>query len=184
MISIRTQLQPKIDKVLIGLEKELKKLGIARVSPALVEDLTVDYQGYPTPLKSLASIRVQQGNLLVIEPWDKECLPAIHKAILTSELHFSPRIEDGQILIPVPSMTTEDRERFVQKVNQEKEKSRITLRNIRDEAWKEIRQKEAQGEISEDEKYKSKDELEEVIREGNGKIEDIVSKKIKQLTTL
>ncbi len=163
---------------------ELAKLRTGTASPSMVENLPVDYYGTKTPLKHVANINVPEPRLITISPWDKGTIVAIEGAIRQADLGLNPG-NDGQIIrLPIPPLTEERRKELVKVLNQKAEESRISIRNIREEIWKKIQEAEENGEISEDDKFKGKDKLQEVIDEYNQKVEEIREKKEKEILTV
>lgn len=173
-----------LDKTLEYLKEELSKLRTGRANPSLVESILVDYYGTKTPLKQLASINVPEARLIAINPWDKGALAGIESSIRSSDLGFNP-VNDGQVIrINIPALTEERRRDLVKVLNQKAEEARITIRNIREETWKEIQSREESGAISEDEKFRGKDMLQKVVDEYNEKIEKTREVKEKEIMTV
>lgn len=163
---------------------EIGKIRTGRANPALVENLMVDYYGSKTPLKQVASINVPESRLLVIQPWDKDSLVNIESAIRDSDLGFNPN-NDGQVIrINIPPLTEERRKELVKVLNQKSEEAKISVRNIREEAWREIQDIEREGKISEDDKFSGKEYLQKIVDEYNKKIEEIKEKKEKDILTI
>lgn len=173
-----------LEKAVEHLIVEIGQIRTGRANPALVENIMVDYYGTKTPLKQVASINVPESKLLVIQPWDKDSLVNIESAIRDSDLGFNPN-NDGQVIrINIPSLTEERRKELVKVLNQRTEEGKISVRNVREEAWKEIQEQEKEGKISEDDKFSGKDYLQKVIDEYNKKIEEIREKKEKEIITI
>ncbi len=144
------------------LEDELKKLRTGRATPALVEHLTIDYYGIPTPLIQLAAITAPEPRMLVIKPFDPKTLPQIERAILTSDLGVNPTSDGKQIRIVLPPLTEERRRELVRMVAQRVEHARVAIRNIRREAIRDLRDLEDEGEISEDERLRAEKRVNEL----------------------
>lgn len=176
--------KPEIEKSLDHFQLELQKLRTGRASTALVEDLLVDYYGAKSPLKQLASVTIPESRTIAISPWDKGALPAIEKAIRESELNLNPN-NDGQLIrITVPALNEERRKDLARVLNQKAEEVRIAIRKHREEVWEEIQSFAKEGRIGEDEKFKGKDSLQELVDEYNRKIEDIRKVKEKEILTI
>jgi ribosome recycling factor len=174
----------ELDLALEYFKEELAKIRTGRANTALVENVMVDYYGAKTPLKQLASITIPEARLISVNPWDKGSLLAIESAIRTSDLGLNPT-SDGQIVrINIPPLTEERRKELAKVLNQKAEDARITVRNIREDAWREIQDKEKSGAISEDDKFKGKDRLQTVVDDYNEKIEEIRNKKEKEIMTV
>jgi len=173
-----------LEKAVEHLIVEIGQIRTGRANPALVENIMVDYYGTKTPLKQVASINVPESKLLVIQPWDKDSLVNIESAIRDSDLGFNPN-NDGQVIrINIPSLTEERRKELVKVLNQRTEEGKISVRNVREEAWKEIQEQEREGKISEDDKFSGKDYLQKIVDEYNKKIEEIREKKEKEIITI
>jgi ribosome recycling factor len=178
------QKKSDLDGAIEFLKSELGKLRTGTASPQMVENLLVDYYGSKTPLKHVANINVPEPRLITISPWDKGTIAAIEGAIRQADLGLNPA-NDGQIIrIPIPSLTEERRKELVKVLNQKVEEARISVRNVREEIWKKIQETEKEGTISEDDKFRGKDKLQEVIDEYNKKIEGIREKKEKEMLTI
>lgn len=166
------------------LNQEMGKIRTGRANPALVENMMVDYYGNKTPLKQVASINAPEARLLVIQPWDKDSLVNIESAIRESDMGFNPN-NDGQVIrINIPQLTEERRKELVKALNQRSEDAKIAIRNIREEAWKEIQEAEKEGKMSEDDKFSGKDYLQKIVDEYNKKIEEVREKKDKEIMTI
>ncbi|MFA5777548.1 MAG: ribosome recycling factor [Parcubacteria group bacterium] len=166
------------------LNQEMGKIRTGRANPALVENMMVDYYGVKTPLKQIASINAPESRSLVIQPWDKGALVYIESALRESDLGFNPNNDGQAIRINIPSLTEERRKELVKVLNQRAEDAKISVRNIREESWKEIQEAEKEGKMSEDDKFLGKDYLQKIVDEYNKKIEEIRSKKETEIMTI
>lgn len=177
-------IKPELNRAIEYLKSELSKLRVGRATPAMVEDLEVECYGQTMPLKQLANISVPQPRTITIQPWDRSILENIEKGIFRSSLGLTP-IVDGEIIrINIPQLSEERRNELTKILNEKVEEARISIRHKREEAWKEIQEKEKAGEIREDDKFKGKDELQKVIDEYNEKIEETRKKKEEEITTV
>lgn len=149
---------------------ELLSLRIGRATPALVENILVDYHGAKTPLKQLASISAPEIRLLIIEPWDKNAVSGIEKAIYASDLGLNPIVDKNLIRINIPPLTEERRNSLIKITSVKLEEAKIRCRAARDEAVKEI-----SG--SEDEKFKIKESIQKLVDETNKNLEGQVQSK-------
>lgn len=165
-------------------EGEAAKIRTGRAHPGLVENLSVDYYGTRTPLRQIASISIPEARQILISPWDKGSLVLIEAAIRESDLGLNPG-NDGQALrITLPALTEETRKNLVKSLNQRAEEARIAIRNVREEIWKDIQDFEKAGDISEDDKFTGKDELQKVVDEYNQKLEVLRKKKEEEILTV
>lgn len=165
-------LRSKLERITADLKADIGPLRTGRATPALVEDLPVEAYGAKQPLKTLAAISAPEARQIVIQPWDKSLLPAVEKAIQSSALGLAPIADGGTIRLALP-MLTEERKRDLVKILREKlETARIQIRQARDEAMKVIEAEERAKAISEDERFRKKQEVEKAVGEHNKKIEE------------
>ena len=155
---------------------ELVKIRSGRATPALVEDILVDYYGNKTPIKGLASISSPESRTVVVEPWDKSMVDGIAKALAAAGLGAQPIVDGEKIRINLPPLTQERRQELVKMVSQKMEEAKIKARRVRDEAVKDIGQ-----EKSEDLKFRKKEEIEKAMKENSQALEDLKNKKEKEL---
>jgi ribosome recycling factor len=165
--------EDKMKKTVEILAGEFSRIRTARANPALLDGLKVDYYGMPTPLKQVASIGVPDPRSLVIQPWDKNALSSIEKAIQKSDLGLNPSVEANLIRIIIPPLSEERRKDLVKLVSRLTEESRVAVRNIRRDAIESLKKKEKDKEISEDDFHR-----------GQKEIQDITDRYVKELDTL
>jgi ribosome recycling factor len=175
------KLRPEFECSIEEYKKSLQKIKTGRASVGLVEDVKVDYFGVKTPLMHMATINVPDAKTIEITPWDKSQLSAVEKAIQDSDMGFNPSNDGNAVRIIMPAMTEERRNEMVKTLGQKTEEARIRLRKIREKCWQETQEKEREGEISEDEKFAVKDDLQEIMDEYNQKLEEIEEKKEKEI---
>ena len=164
-----------------NLKRELAGLRTGRATPALVEDIDVDCYGSKTPLKAVAAISNPEPRMLLIQPWDKTLLPAIERAISTSPLGMNPVSERDTIRLVIPTLTEERRRDLVKLLGRHVEQARIAVRQAREDAQKGVDRKEKEKEISEDEKFRRKQEIQKMVDEYNRKIEESAAAKEKEI---
>ncbi|MFP4200447.1 MAG: ribosome recycling factor [Bacillota bacterium] len=157
--------------------KEMATIRAGRANPALVNDLMVDYYGSATPLKQIASIGAPEARLLVIEPWDKNAIGDIEKAIMRSDLGIMPSNDGNVIRLAIPQLTEERRRELVQLANKRAEESRVAIRNIRRDINDEIKQLDKDGDVSEDEARRLLDRSQEITDEHIALIDGIMEEK-------
>lgn len=172
------------EKAIEHLQTELAKLRTGRATPSLIEDVKVDYYGTKTPLKQMAAISSPDPRSLMVQAWDRGALALIENAIRESDLGLNPNNDGVVIRINIPALTEERRKDLVKVLNQKAEEARIAVRAIREDAWKEIQEMEKEGGINEDDKFKAKDKLQEVVDVFNKKIEEIRAKKEQDIMTV
>lgn len=163
---------------------EAGKIRTGRANPSLVEDLLVEYYGTKTPIKQIASISAPEPRLIVIQPWDHGALSAVETAVRESDLNLNPNNDGVVVRINIPMLTEERRREMVKVLNQKNEEARIMVRSIREDIWREIQDSEKRGEISEDDKFKGRGNLQEIVDEYNKKIELARGKKESEIMTV
>ncbi len=185
MIDYQTIVQktkPEMDNVINYLTGELKRIRADRATPSLVEDIVVDCFDQRLPLKQLAAISCPEKRQILIQPWDKNYLKDIVNALHKSNSDLSPVTEEKSIRITLPPLTEEYRKSLLKLLSQKREEVRISLKRVREEAWKEIQEGFNNGEITEDDKFKGKDDLQKIIDEYNKKVDELIEKREEEIT--
>jgi ribosome recycling factor len=175
------KIKPEMDKVIDFTNKKLGSFRTGRASPALVENIQVDCFGQVMPISQLGSISVPSARQLSIQPWDPTYLPMIEKAILNEASGFSPATVGEVIMINLPQMSEELRKEIIKSVSQVNDDAKRTIRKYRDEAWGEIQDKTREGLIREDDKFKGKDKLQDLVDDYNKKIDELIDRKKKEI---
>lgn len=178
---IINKIRPELDKVINFLERELQSIRASMVSPSLVENIEVECFGQKFLLKQLAAISVPEPREILIQPWDNSYIEGIVKALEKRPFGASPIVDKNLIRINLPPLSEEFRKDLLLMISQKKEQAKQTVRRWREEAWGEIQAKFREGKISEDNKYRAKDELQELVDEYNEKIEEIGKRKKKEI---
>ena len=181
---IITQTKPFLEKAIEYFKSEIAKLRIGRATPAMVEDLEIESYGQVMKLKQLANISTPQPRLITIQPWDKGILDVIEKGIAQSSLGLSPVVDGDLIRVNIPPLNEERRKELIKILHERAEEAKISIRHHREEAWREIQEKEKIGEIREDDKFRGKDELQKIIDDYNKKIEDTLKQKESEIMTV
>lgn len=163
----------KMTKVLEFLKEDLATVRVGRATPSLVENISVSVYGTKMRIVELATILVSTPNQIVLKPFDPANLEEIRKAIFQADLGLNPVVDGEVIRINIPPLTRERREAMVKVVGQKIEGARIMIRQIRGEVIRQIARKFVAKEISEDEQFRLKDKIQEVVREFNQKIEEM-----------
>ena len=181
---IINKIKPNLNKTIEYLKNELLGLQVGRATPNLLENLEIDAYDQKMPLKDLAAIQTPEPRSMIIRPWDKDIIKKIESAIRSSNLKLSPVVDNDFIRLTIPPLS-EERRKEIAKILQEKvEECRISIRRNREDIWREIQNLEQAKEISEDNKFKAKDELQKIIDDYNKKIEEIKEKKEKEIMTI
>ena len=172
------------EAVIEHLRVEFAKLRTGRANIAMIEDLKVDYYGTNVAINTLGSITVPEPRQLVVQPWDKNALAPMEKAIRDSALGLNPTNEGDKLRITVPELTGERRAELTKVSGKLAEEARIHMRNIREEHLKEIKKDEEAGKISEDERFRLQEKLQQQIGEYNKKIKELAEAKEKEIMTV
>lgn len=152
----------RMQKAVEALKQDISSIRTGRASSALIERITVDYYGTPTPINQVASISVPDARLLVIQPWDRKLLTDIEKAIQKSDLGINPN-NDGQVIrLAVPPLNEERRREMVKTLHKKLDEHKVAIRNIRRDTQDKFRDREKKKEISEDELKRSTDRLQKL----------------------
>ena len=178
---ILEKLKPHLEESVESFKEEIAKIRAGRLSPNLIEDIEIDWFGSSLKIKQLGVISNVSPKELALQLWDKSYLEKVVKAIEKENLGLSTRIEENTIYLSAPPLSKEQRENLIRLVNQKKEKIAKEIRRQRDKAWKEIQEGFQKGEISEDDKYRGKEKLEELVREYREKIEKLTENKEKEI---
>lgn len=175
------ELEARMSKAVDALQGDLMTIRTGRASPALVERLQVEYYGTMTPLNQMASISVPEPRLLTIRPWDASALPAIEKAILTSELGLTPQNDGKLIRLTIPRLTEERRRELVKVVSRRVEEGKVALRHIRRDAIEDLREFQKEKLITEDEFHKGRDQVQELVNEYSTRMDDLSQRKEQEI---
>lgn len=152
----------RMQKAVEALKQDIASIRTGRASSALIERITVDYYGTPTPINQVASISVPEARLLVIQPWDRKLLTDIEKAIQKSDLGINPN-NDGQVIrLAVPPLNEERRRDMVKTLHKKLDEHKVAIRNVRRDAQDKFREREKQKELSEDELKRSTERLQKL----------------------
>ena len=164
--------------------KELETIRTGVATPALLNHIRVEVYGDKLPLNQVATVAAAEGRLLVITPWDRTVVPAVEKAILTSDLGMTPNSDGHVIRLQIPSLTEERRQELAKQVSKKAEEARVAIRNIRRDTIAGFEKKEKAEGLSEDEVEKGKKDAQKATDQHIEKIEAIAEAKIKEITTL
>ncbi|MBW5444541.1 ribosome recycling factor [Cohnella sp. CFH 77786] len=178
--SIKKDAEERMEKALAALKRDLSTLRAGRASPAVLERLSAEYYGTPTPINQLGSITTPDSRTLVIQPWDKSALAAIEKAILKSDLGLNPANDGSIIRIVIPPLTEERRKELAKETKKFGEEAKVAIRNIRRDANDDIKKKE-KDEISEDESRRHQDDVQKLTDRYVAEVDKILAAKEKEI---
>ncbi len=176
-----TQFKTDLKKVEDYLSKEYSQLNIGRASPMILDSISVESYGSYVDLKNVASISIEDPKTLRIAPWDKSQIKGIEKAIAGANLGLSLATDDTGIRVIFPQLTTETRQTLVRVLKEKLEDARITVRKERERIWDDVQVKEKEGKLTEDERFRAKEDLQKVIDDANANLEAIFEKKEKEV---
>jgi ribosome recycling factor len=171
----------RMQKAIEATKHEFAALRTGRASPALLEQIRVDYYGTPTPVNQLATITVPEPRLLVIQPWDKKFVKDVERAILKSELGLVPSSDGVHVRVPIPSLTEERRKELVKVAHRHAEEGRVAVRNIRREAKEMLEELEEAGEVSEDDAERGLEELQKLTDKAIADVDALLAAKDKEI---
>ena len=169
------ELTEKMEKSVNALKNAFNKIRTGRANPAILDDINVDYYGNPTPINQTSNISVEEGRSLVISPWDKNLIPEIEKAILSSDLGLNPSTSGDLIRVTMPALTEETRQDYIKQARAEAENSRISIRNVRRDANNSAKDMQQSSEISEDDLRR----IEDLIQKETDRFISIVDSDLK-----
>ena len=163
------------------LQQDYANIRTGRASPALLDRVTVDYYGTPTPISGMATINVPEPRLLVVQPWDRSTITSIEKAIQKSDLGLNPNSDGTVIRIAIPQLNEERRRDLVKQVHKRAEEGRVAIRNIRRESQDNLKRREREHAISEDELKRAADRLQKLTDGFVGQVDEVARRKEQEL---
>ena len=173
--------ETKMQKSCTSLETELKGIRVGRASAAVLDKITVDYYGSPTPLAHVSNISVQDARMLVISPWDASLVKEINKAILASDIGLTPS-DDGRVIrLTFPALTEDRRRELVKSTKKLAEDAKVVSRNARRDALDELKKLKKDGKVSEDELASYEKDIQKTLDATCNKIDSIMSDKEKEI---
>ncbi len=174
---VLTEGQSRMGKAIDALKRELNSVRTGRATPSLIENLSVEYYGTPTPLSQLATITAPEARSLTVQPWDKQALREIEKSIQKSELGLNPSNDGSLIRIPIPPLSQERRREMVKVLKQKAENGKLAVRNIRRDAIEQLRSMEKNKDLSQDENRRAQDTLQKYTDQHIANIDQLSSSK-------
>ncbi|MFQ6027337.1 MAG: ribosome recycling factor [Dehalococcoidia bacterium] len=156
---VLTDVSRRMDQSIQALKRELGTLRTGRATPSLIEDLSVDYYGVPTPLKQIAAISAPDARAILVQPWDKQSLREIEKSLMKSDMGFNPTNDGNIVTVPIPPLTQEWRQDMVKLLKRKLEEGKVSVRNVRRDGLETLRKMERDKSISQDENRRSQDQL-------------------------
>lgn len=166
-----------MEKALEAMRREFSGVRTGKASPALLDTVRVEAYGSKMSLNQVASVSAPEPRLLVVQPWDKGLVPVVEKAIRNAELGLNPANDGGLIRVPIPQLNEERRREMVRMLHKLAEEGRIAVRHARQEANKALKQKQSDGEVSEDDARRQMDEVQKLTDEYIAKIDHLLKAK-------
>lgn len=176
--------ESRMKKSIESMRSEMAKIRTGRASPALIDHLTVDYYGTATPINQVANISVQDARTLAVQPWEKNMVPVVEKAILEANLGLNPVTAGDLIRIPMPALTEERRKEMVKVAAAEGESGKVAVRNIRRDANSDFKSLVSDKEITEDDERRAQDQVQQLTDKYVAEIDAVVAEKEAEILTV
>ncbi len=176
--------EEKMQKSVLSTQKEFANIRTGRANPLILDKVSVDYYGVPTPVRQLSNVSVQDGQTLVITPYDKGSIGNIEKALLKSDIGITPGNDGANIRLVFPQPTEERRKELVKDIKKQGEDSKVAIRNIRREMTDSLKKAEKSESIPEDEVKKQQDEIQKLTDKYIKEIDNLIAEKEKEILSL
>ncbi len=181
MEKVFEQMKEKMEKSLAALDREYSGMRAGRASTAVLDKIVVDYYGVPTPVQQMAAVSVQEGRILIIQPWDASTIKPIEKAIQASDIGINP-MNDGRVIrLTFPPLTEERRKELSKSVKAMGEECKVKMRNIRRDAIDQIKALKKSSEITEDDQKNAETKIQKITDDFVKKTEDASTAKEKEI---
>ena len=181
MSSTTKPYEEKMSNCVNHLSRELASIRAGRANPAVLDKVTVDYYGSPTPINQIAAVGVAEARILTISPWDRQMLKPISKAIQQSDIGINP-IDDGQMIrLTFPAPTEERRKQLTKDVQKQGEEAKVAVRNVRRDAMDKFKAMKKGGELTEDDQKKLEEEIQKITDKLVKQIDGICADKNKEI---
>ena len=179
--NLKKETKQRMEKAVDAVRNDFAKLRTGKATPALLDGISVNYYGSQMPVKQVANVSAPEPRLLVVQPWEKNMLGEIEKAIQKSDLDLNPANDGIVIRIPIPQLTEERRKDLVKVAKKVGEEGKVSIRNIRRDANDALKKAEKDSEISEDMMHNAQDEVQELTDEYVKKIDTLLEQKEKEI---
>ena len=174
----------RMDMAIEFLKRDMQSVRTGRATPSLVENLTADYYGTPTPLGQMSTISAPDAQLIMIQPWDRQSLTEIEKAIMKSPTGLNPSNDGSIIRVPVPPLSQERRQELVKSLGRKVEDSKVAVRNVRRDSQDKLRTLEKKKEISQDENQRAQTQLQKITDNHVSEIDQFWKSKVEEMMTV
>lgn len=184
MEAIFSKTKEKMEKCLNSLERDYKAVRAGRANPAILDRVTVDYYGTPTPINQMAAISVPEPRMLMIQPWDASTLKEIEKAINTAEIGINPSNDGKVIRLVFPPLTEERRKELVKDIAKRAEEAKVAIRNVRRDAMDDLKKLKKNNEITEDYQKTGEKKLQDITDSYVKEAEEMEKKKEQEILSI
>lgn len=178
---ILDQAKVKMDKTIVVLQNNMQAIRAGRANPKLLDRITVDYYGTPTPLNQIGNVTVPEARMLVIKPWEKTMLKAIEKAIQTSDLGLNPNNDGEVIRLIFPELNAERRKDLTKQVKKGAEEAKVAVRSIRRDAIEQVKKLKKDSLITEDDQRKAEEDAQKLTDKAIKEIDNVAAAKEKEI---
>ena len=179
--AVMNEARDKMKKAQEALQRQLGQIRAGRANASLLDRITVDYYGVPTPVNQMASITIPEARVLMVTPFDKNMINDVEKAILASDIGLNPANDGNVIRLVIPQLTEERRKELAKEVKKESEGAKIAVRNIRRDAMDEYNKQQKNGDLTEDDLRNAEKDIQTLTDDNIKAIDSIVAEKEKEL---
>lgn len=176
--------EEKMEKCLDALERDYKTIRAGRANPGVLDKISVDYYGCPTPINQMAAVSVSEARVLLIQPWDASTLKDIERAINTSDIGINPTNDGKVIRLVFPALNEERRRELVKDVSRRCEEAKVSVRNIRRDAMDDIKKMKKNSEITEDDQKDGEERLQKITDKYTKQAEEMGKNKEQEILTI
>ena len=178
---ILDQAQAKMDKTIVVLQNNMQAIRAGRANPKLLDRISVDYYGTPTPLNQIGNVTVPEARMMVIKPWEKSMLKAIEKAIQTSDLGLNPNNDGEVIRLIFPELNAERRKDLTKQVKKGAEDAKVAVRSIRRDAIEQVKKLKKDSLITEDDQHKAEEDAQKLTDKAIKEIDAVAAAPEKEI---
>lgn len=179
--TVMNEARDKMKKAQEALQRQLGQIRAGRANASLLDRITVDYYGVPTPVNQMASITIPEARVLMVTPFDKNMINDVEKAILASDIGLNPANDGNVLRLVIPQLTEERRKELAKEVKKESEGAKVAVRNIRRDAMDDYKKQQKNGDMTEDDLRNAEKDIQALTDENIKAIDSIVAEKEKEL---
>ena len=176
--------EEKMNKTISVFEENLSEIRAGRANPAILNKITVDYYGVPTPINQVAGISVPEARMILIQPWDMNLLKEIEKEILKSDIGINPNNDGKVIRLNFPELNEERRKELVKDIRKIAEEAKVAIRSIRRDAMDEAKEMQKKSEITEDDLKNEENEIQKLTDKKVEEIDNMLANKEKEIMSI